>query len=179
VASPVFDRDSAYAAQPYQQLASVYRAAGHDADVRKILIAQRRAQLDRGVLTGRERLWARITGVTLGYGYQPWRALLFLLGVVITSVILAVTLGTHGALVRPQDPKNPAAATVSCTVPERVDVGLGVGSPFLDTHARDRCVTTNTATGIGLSYSLWGLQLLTGAFAALFVAGFTGIVRKA
>jgi hypothetical protein len=94
----------AYAAQPYQQLASVYRAAGHDADVRKILIAQRRAQLDRGVLTGRERLWARITGVTLGYGYQPWRALLFLLGVVITSVVVAVTLGTHGALVPCRNP---------------------------------------------------------------------------
>src|SRR5437868_6205315 len=94
-----------------RQLASVYRAAGHDADVRKILIAQRRAQLDRGVLTGRERLWARITGVTLGYDYQPWRALLFLLGVVITSVVPAVTLGTHGALVHPQDPKNPPAAT--------------------------------------------------------------------
>lgn len=83
----------AYAAQPYQQLASVYRAAGHDRDVRQILIAQRQAQLDRGVLTGRERLWARITGVTLGYGYQPSRALLFLLGVVVTSVVLAVTLG--------------------------------------------------------------------------------------
>jgi hypothetical protein len=167
----------AYAAQPYQQLASVYRAAGHDRDVREILIAQRQAQLDRGVLTGRERLWAQITGITLGYGYQPWRALLFLLGVVIASALLAVTLGAHGALVHPQDPKNPPA-TVPCTVAERVGVGLEVGAAFLDTHARDRCTTTNTATGIGMSYSIWGLQLLTGAFAALFVAGLTGIVRK-
>ena len=168
----------AYAAQPYQQLASVYRAAGHDGDVRQILIAQRQAQLDRGVLTRRERLWARITGITLGYGYQPWRALLFLLSVVVTSVVLAVTLGAHGAVVHPLDPKNPAATTVPCTVTERVEVGLSVGAPFFDTHVRDRCTTTNTATGIGLSYSTWGLQLLTGAFAALFIAGFTGIVRK-
>lgn len=168
----------AYAAQPYQQLASVYRAAGHDREVRQILIAQRQAQLDRGVLIGRERLWARIIGVTLGYGYQPWRALLLLLGVVVASVMLAVILGAHGALVHPQDPNNPAAAPVPCTVTERIDVGLEVGAPLLDTHARDHCTITNTATGIGLTYSTRGLQLLTGILAALFIAGFTGIVRK-
>ena len=163
----------AYAAQPYQQLVSVYQAAGHDRDVRQILIAQRRAQLDRGILTGRDRLWTRITGITLGYGYQPWRALLFLLGVVVISVGLAVILGAHGALVHPQDP------TVPCTVTERIDVGLQVGAPFLDTHAQDRCTTANTATGIGLSYGIRVLQLMTTALAALFIAGFTGVVRKA
>jgi hypothetical protein len=170
----------AYAAQPYQQLAAVYRAAGHDRDVRLILVAQRQAQLDRGALTGRgDRLWARITGITLGYGYQAWRALLFLLGVVVTSVMLAVILGAHGALAHPQDLKNLAALTIPCTVTERVDVGLEIGARFLDTHAGDRCTTTNTATGIGLSYSISGLRLLTGALAALFLAGFTSVVRKA
>lgn len=48
----------------------------------------------------------------------------------------------------------------------------------MDTHARDRCITTNTAMGRWLAYSIWSLQLLTAAFAALFIAGFTGIVRK-
>jgi hypothetical protein len=48
----------------------------------------------------------------------------------------------------------------------------------LNTHAQNPCTTTNTATGIGLSYSTQALQLLTGGVAALFVAGFTGIVRK-
>jgi hypothetical protein len=130
------------------------------------------------VLTGRERLWARITGIILGYGYQSWRALLFLLGIVIISILLTITLGAHGALIHPPDPKNPTAATVSCTVAERIGVGLEVGAPFLDTHARDSCTTTRTTTGTGLSYSIWGLQLLTGILAALFIAGFTDIVRK-
>ena len=169
----------AYAAQPYQQLASVYRTAGYDRDVRLILVAQRQAQLDRRALIGRgDRLWARITGITLGYGYQAWRALLFLLGAVVTSVMLAVILGAHGALARPQDPKNLTALTIPCTITEQIDVGLKIGAPFLDTHADDRCTTTNTATGIGLSYSISGLRLLTGALAALFLAGFTSVVRK-
>jgi hypothetical protein len=169
----------AYAAQPYQQLASAYRSAGHDRDARKILIAQRKDQLDRKALDGRgERWWAKTTGLTLGYGYQPWRALLILLGVVVASVVLAITLGAHGALTHPLDPKNPAAATPSCPITERIDVGLKISAPFLDTPTPDRCITTNTATGIALNYSIRGLQLLTGALAALFVAGFTGIVRK-
>ncbi|MGH8966437.1 MAG: hypothetical protein ACRDXB_14075, partial [Actinomycetes bacterium] len=166
-----------YAAQPYQQLASVNQAAGHDRDVRQIHIAQRQAQLDRGVLTGRDRLWARITGLTLGYGYQPWRALLFLLGLVVTSVVLTVTLGAHGALIH-QDPKDPVVMVIPCSVTERVNVGLEVGAPFLNTHAQNRCITTDTATGIWLSYCTRALQLLTAAVAALFIAGFTGIVRK-
>jgi hypothetical protein len=167
----------AYAAQPYQQLASVNQAAGHDRDVRQIFIAQRQAQLDRGVLTGRDRLWTIITGLTLGYGYQPWRALLFLLGIVVTSVVLTVTLGAHGALIH-QDPKSLAVAVAPCSITERIDVGLEIGAPLLNTHVQDRCIISNTATGIGLSYSTQALQLLTGAVAALFVAGFTGIVRK-
>ncbi|MCA1600488.1 MAG: hypothetical protein LC776_02185 [Acidobacteria bacterium] len=167
----------AYAAQPYQQLASVNQAAGHDRDVRQIHIAQRRAQLDRRVLTGRDRFWVKITGLTLGYGYQPWRALLILLGIVLTSVVLTVILGAHGALVH-QDPKDPAGMVVPCSISERIDVGLDIGAPFLNTYVQNPCTTTNTATGIGLKYGTQALQLLTGAVAALFVAGFTGIVRK-
>jgi hypothetical protein len=42
-----------YTAQPYQQLATVYRSIGHDSDVRAILIAQRDHQLERRALTRR------------------------------------------------------------------------------------------------------------------------------
>jgi hypothetical protein len=166
-----------YAAQPYQQLALVNRAAGHDRDVREILIAQRQAQLERGVLTGRDRLWAQFTGLTLGYGYQPWRALLILLVLVVTSAVLTVTLGAHGALVH-QDPKNLAVMSTPCSISERIDVGLEVVGPLLNTHNQDQCITTSTATGVELRYVAEILRLLIAAVAALFIAGFTGIVRK-
>ena len=45
-----------------------------------------------------ERQWGRTTKITLGYGYQPWKALLFLAAVVVVSCGLAITLGAHGAL---------------------------------------------------------------------------------
>jgi hypothetical protein len=48
-----------------------------------------------------------------------------------------------------------------CTVTERVDVGFEVADPFWDTHARDRCTVTSTATGIGKYCSRPGRQSAT------------------
>jgi hypothetical protein len=150
--------------------------AGHDGEVRKVLMAQRQAQIDRSALTGRgERAWARLTGVTLGYGYQPWRALLGLVAVAMTAVILALTLGAHGGIAR-TDPESPAATR--CSAVERVGVGLDLSVPLSKIGARDHCDTTASATGQVLSVAGWGLQLLAGAFATLFVAGFTSAARK-
>jgi hypothetical protein len=166
----------AYAAQPYQQFAAAYRAAGHDSKVRRILIAQRQAQIDRGLLPGRaERTWARLTKVTLGYGYRPWHALLFLIAVATTAVVLALTLGAHGGLAR-INPQPPTAT--ECSAVERVAVGLDLGLPLVKTGIRAHCDTTASTTGQVLTVAGWGLQLLAWAFATLFIAGFTGAVRK-
>lgn len=161
-----------YAAQPYQQLAAAHRAAGHDQQARRILMAQRRAQLRRGALTGRaERAWTRMTGLTLGYGYQPWRALIALLAIVAIAVTLTVTLGAHGGLAS-TDP-GPAAP---CTIAERIGVGLDLGAPLIATGTR--CAATDTTTGQILTVAGWALRLLAWAFATLFIAGFTSAVRK-
>lgn len=176
-----------YAAQPYQQLASVYRAAGHDSDVRAILIRQRRAQLARGVRRwSADWWWGRVTGVLLGYGYRPWQALLWLLGVLLVSVGLALLLGGHGALALTPAPsptistaaREPAA--VPCTLVGILGKGLDLGTPFLTASpiGVGKCDVTSNATGAALTISRWVLQLAAWALAALFVAGFTGIVRK-
>lgn len=166
-----------YAAQPYQQLAAAHRAAGHDNTARGILMAQRRDQIHRHALTGRgERSWARFTGLTLGYGYQPWRALIGLLIVVFLAVLLAVLLGGHGGLARVQSP--PPPTPLACTMVERIGVGLDLGTPLITTGARGRCEATNATSGQILTITGWALRLLAWAFASLFVAGFTSAVRK-
>jgi hypothetical protein len=164
-----------YAAQPYQQLASTYRAAGHDGEVRRILIDQRKDQIRRALTSRTERAWARLTGLTLGYGYQPWRALIALVAIATIAVVLALTLGAHGGVAR-TDP-HPSAVT-ECSVVERVGVGLDLGLPLIKTGTRDQCDTTTSATGQALTVAGWWLQLLAWASATLFVAGFTGAVRK-
>ncbi|MFI5606857.1 hypothetical protein ACIA77_06585, partial [Amycolatopsis sp. NPDC051903] len=167
----------AYSAQPYQQLAAAHRAAGHDREARRVLIQQRRDQIRRGALTGRgERSWARLTGLLLGYGYQPWRALWGLLATLTLAGLITAWLGAHGGLAQIQTP--PSATPAACTLVERVGVGLDLGTPLISTGARAHCDTTNTTTGQTLTVLGWGLRLLAWGFATLFIAGFTGAVRK-
>jgi hypothetical protein len=167
-----------YAAQPYQQVAAGYRALGDERLAREILMAQRDDQLTRTHPRRQERLWGRITKVTLGYGYQPWRALLFLVAVVALSCVLAVVLGLHGALVQTDKTATPGR---SCTVIQQLSVGLDLNLPVGTSVARADCdLTSNSAsaTAAWLTAAGWALRLLAWAFAALFIVGFTSAVRK-
>ncbi len=167
-----------YAAQPYQQLAAGCRALGDERQTREILIAQRKDQLAWSDHSLRERLWGQIIKVTLGYGYQPWRALLFLAGVLALSCILAVVLGSHGALTQTASTVNPSRP---CTVFQEISVGLDLNLPISTILARAGCDLArnpaNTPT-IWLATAGWLLRLMAWAFAALFIAGFTSAVRK-
>ncbi len=172
------DGTPGYAAQPYQQLAAGYRALGDERQAREILMAQRDHELARADTRWPERLWGQITKVTLGYGYQPWRALLFLAAVVAVSCVLAVVLGSHGALAQTSKTATPGH---SCTVVQQVSVGLDLNLPVGTSLARADCdLTTDpaSATAAWLTAAGWVLQLLAWVFAALFIAGFTSAVRK-
>ncbi len=167
-----------YAAQPYQQLSAGYQARGEDRQARQTLIAQRDDQLARTHPRRWEWLWGRITKITLGYGYQPWKALLFLAGVVAVSCVLAVWLGSHGALTQTSKTADPGR---SCTVVQQLSVGLDLNLPVGTSVARADCdLTTDSAsaTAAWLTVIGWILRLLALAFAALFIAGFTSAVRK-
>ncbi len=172
------DGTPGYAAQPYQQLAAGYRALGDERQAREILMAQRDHELTRADTRWPERLSGQITKVALGYGYQPWRALLFLAAVVAVSCVLTVVLGSHGALAQTSKTATPGR---SCTVVQQVSVGLDLNLPVGTTLARANCdLTTDSAsaTAAWLAAAGWALQLLAWVFAALFIAGFTSAVRK-
>ena len=172
------DGTPGYAAQPYQQLAAGYRALGDERQAREILMAQRDDELTRADTRWPEQLWGWITKVTLGYGYQPWRALLFLTAVVVVSCVLAVVLGAHGALAQTSKTATPGR---SCTVVQQVSVGLDLNLPVGTSVARADCdLTTDSAsaTAAWLSATGWVLRLVAWVFAALFIAGFTTAVRK-
>ena len=167
-----------YAAQPYQQLAAGCRARGDDRQARQTLMTQRDDLLARTHPRWPDRLWAKITKVTLGYGYQPWRALWFLAAVVAVSCVLAVALGAHGALAQTSKTATPGR---SCTVMQQVSVGLDLNLPVGTSVARAACdLTTNSSsvTAAWLTAVGWVLRVLAWVFAALFIAGFTGAVRK-
>ncbi|HUB40373.1 MAG TPA: hypothetical protein VMA72_16105 [Streptosporangiaceae bacterium] len=71
-------RDPAgYQPQPYEQLAACYRRLGEDENARRVLLAKQRAR--RGKLGPVGKVWGYIQDATVGYGYRPWLASLWLL----------------------------------------------------------------------------------------------------
>ena len=172
------DGTPSYAAQPYQQLAAGCRALGDERQAREVLMAQRDDELARADTRWQERLWGKTTKITLGYGYQPWRALLFLVAVAALSCVLAVVLGAHGALAQTKDT---AAPGQPCTVTQQVSVGLDLNLPVGTTLARAGCALPKDAASATAAWLVtvgWVLRVLAWVFAALFIAGFTSAVRK-
>ncbi|MFJ1703915.1 oxidoreductase [Kitasatospora sp. NPDC088346] len=66
-----------YAPQPYEQLAAWYRRSGEDDAARRVLLAKQRRR--RRTLHPAARAWGRLLDVTVGYGYRPWLAGVWLL----------------------------------------------------------------------------------------------------
>ncbi|CAM5537928.1 Oxidoreductase OS=Streptomyces tendae OX=1932 GN=GUR47_27220 PE=4 SV=1 [Streptomyces tendae] len=66
-----------YLPQPYEQLAATYRRLGHEDEARTVLLAKQRHR--RATLPAHTRLWGHAQDLSVGYGYRPLRAGLWLL----------------------------------------------------------------------------------------------------
>ncbi|WP_338702704.1 hypothetical protein V2W30_35530 [Streptomyces sp. Q6] len=172
----LYDGTATYAAQPYRQLAGLCHQRGHDKEARSVLVAQQKDRLRRDHVGLAERAWGGLTGMVLGYGYKPWRAIFYLLGVVALAVTLAVVLGAHGGVAREAD--TAGAHHGPCSVVETVSIGLQLALPLARSAGPQDCTVASGAAGQALTASGWVLQALSWAFATLFVAGFTGAVRR-
>jgi hypothetical protein len=76
--------------QPYEELASVLRSMGYEAEAREVLIEKNR---DHMTFTRRLRLrhewwWYNVFGRLIGYGYKPLRAFVISFGVIVLGYIL-------------------------------------------------------------------------------------------
>lgn len=79
-----------YQPQPYERLAAHYTALGQPGEARQVLLAKER--LARRTRTPAGRAWGLLQEVTVAYGYQPWRAVLWLVLLVTAGGLL---YGTH------------------------------------------------------------------------------------
>jgi hypothetical protein len=101
---------------PYEQLAGYYTAVGLPGRARHVLYMRERVQ--RAGKSPLGRAWGRLQDVTVGYGYQPWKAALWL------AVALAAgsaVFGTH-----PPPPVPHAAAPHFIAVIYTLDLMLPV-----------------------------------------------------
>jgi hypothetical protein len=81
--------------QPYEQLAAYYNGLGQPAEARRVWYARERLQ--RRGRAPLARTWSVLQDITVAYGYQPWRALLWL-----------VLFLTAGSIIFAADPRHPS-----------------------------------------------------------------------
>lgn len=74
-----------YLPQPYEQLAAAYRRLGHEDEARTVLLAKQRHR--RATLPPHIRVWGYIQDATVGYGYRPLRAGLWLMALLACGAI--------------------------------------------------------------------------------------------
>jgi hypothetical protein len=79
-------RSPDYSPQPYEQLASCYRKVGHDDDARRVLLAKQRHRRRTQGPAG--RAWGHVLDATVGYGYRPWLAGVWLLALILLGTLV-------------------------------------------------------------------------------------------
>ena len=187
-------RTPRFSNQPYAQLASVLRAQGKSDDAKQILIAQQEDRLHRGEDSPRTKRWLRILGATLGFGYQPWRALLWLAALLVVGSAVFSTADALG-LMAPTNPPVMEEWARNRELPQKyldyprfgaitysLDTLLPIIPLGVDSHWHP-VLAVNQPFGRQLfAWIVWiylRLHVMTGwAFATLAAAGFSGIVRQ-
>lgn len=77
-----------YRPQPYEQLAAFYRRMGHDDQSRRVLLMKQRRR--RATQNPAGKLWGYVLDFSVGYGYRPWLAFIWLTSLVaIGSIVFA------------------------------------------------------------------------------------------
>jgi hypothetical protein len=102
--------------QPYEQLAAHYTAIGQPAEARHVMYASER--IKSRAKTPLARTWNLLQDVTIGYGYQPWRAVAWL------AVLVAA--GSVVFTIMPPPPFVPGAAPHFNSVVYTLDLLLPV-----------------------------------------------------
>ncbi len=105
--------------QGYTQLAAVYRAAGDDHDARKLLIERHnalldppehwRSQLPAGARGWVGRGWRWVLRATIGHGFEPARALVIALPLLVFMALWYSHARDHDLMVAADEAKDPSA----------------------------------------------------------------------
>jgi hypothetical protein len=175
-----------YRPSPYQQLNAIERAAGHDDNARRILLAQQRdlGQRVPEALGGwLSRAVHRVWGAMAGYGYRARRTALALS----IAIVLAGGLGWWAghwttapgrhAVERTIGSGSPAGTP--CSTIEQIGVGIDRALPLAPAGIRTRCdVDSSTTAGQWFTTAIWLVQATIWALATLALAGYTGLIRK-
>jgi sRNA-binding regulator protein Hfq len=186
-------RQEGFWPQPYEQLAAVFRKGGQDEDARKVLIAKNKDRARLTELTTRsEKIWYRILGPMIGYGYRPLNALWGVLLFVVLGWIL-FGIGYLGGLITPHSKSAYVERNTGIVVPGDDDrylsdvyprynfliYSVDTFVPLIDLHQGKYWLPNANRGPAGrlLRFYLWFHISMGWALSTLLVVGLTGLVR--
>lgn len=152
-----------YAPQLYEQLAAAYRKAGRNEDARKVAIAKQRRRRQALNLPG--KALNSLLRWTVGYGYQTWKA----------GVWLLVLVGLGWWIF---DRAHPTQLVAAQPLGQRPSFHAGLYAldlllPFADLGYQDAWIAAGWARGFYLAWNLAGWVLITAVVAAL-----SGLIKR-
>jgi hypothetical protein len=179
------DKPASFAAQPYEQLAAMYRQAGQDTEAREVAIARRRDLRKYGNLNWYRRFGNAFLDKTIRYGYQTWRAAAGLAAVFVAFLVLSI-VGQHQHVIVPTGDVrglHPVPTATQCTsdYPCFYPFGYTVDTviPIINVHQADYWGPDGHAPAGWLwVVGAWGATAAGWALATLLIAGYTGLVRE-
>ncbi|NEB74268.1 oxidoreductase [Streptomyces sp. SID14478] len=131
-----------YTPQPYEQLAAAYRRLGHEDEARTVLLAKQRHH--RAQLPPAARIWGFVQDATVGYGYRPARAALW---ITVLLAIGALFFSTHPPTPLEKDKAPPFSAVFYALDLLLPVIGFGQKAAFAPHGAGQWLAYTLTATG--------------------------------
>jgi hypothetical protein len=174
-----------FAAQPYEQLAAVYREAGQDDYAREVAIARRADLREYGNLNWYRRFGNWFLHRTIRYGYQTWRAAAYLAAVFAIFVVLSFLAQQHHLMAPVGDtdglPHLPSATKCTSDYPCFYPFGYAIDTviPIVNVHQADFWGPDgHPPWGYAWVAGTWIATGLGWALATLLVAGYTGLVRQ-
>jgi len=177
-----------FATQPYEQLANFYQRAGKDTEARTVAIARRRDLRRYGKLKWHRKALNLLLDVTIGYGYQTWRALAGLVGLYAMVLVISWIAQLHTGLIVPV-PQNatgilpkPSALRCMSDYPCFNPFGYAFDTvvPIINLHQVDYLRPNASARpwGAFLVWASWAGTVLGWLAVTLAVAGYTGLARR-
>ncbi|GAB1511231.1 hypothetical protein [Actinophytocola sp. KF-1] len=150
-----------YKPQPYEQLRAAYRRAGLEKAARRTAIAKHSHERSATGYAG--KMWNWVLYATVGYGYRPWQAGVWLIGLLMagTYVFAAAYPAEIIPTVAGETSFHPIAYTADILV------------PFLDLSQQ----STWQPEGRAAAWS-WGLTAAGWFLTTCVVAGLTRILRR-
>lgn len=162
-----------YDPQPYQELARVLRQHGYREAATSMLVAGERRRLTNRSARVHDRVWGWILAATVGHGYRPGRAMLWLLALWLLGWV-CFSVGGYYQTMLPAPDSGATAAQFGWL--DAVFYSLDTMLPVIDLGVADAWHPSRADTCL---WVYWRVHVTLGwLFSTLAVLGFYGLVRK-